>query len=79
MDIYICKIIHNKETISPLEFCTPAWSTLIKTKENNTRQILTLLLIFLFYKNNFYALTIVYSKDIVFKSSQFLVKIIIKD
>lgn len=77
MDIYICKIFHNKETISPLEFCTPAWSTLIKSKENNTRQILTLL--FFFYKNIFYALPTVYFKDIVFKSSQFIEKIIIKD
>lgn len=61
----LCKIFHNKETISPLEFCTPAWYTLIKTKGNNTRQILTLLFYF-FYKNNFYALPTVYSKDIVF-------------
>lgn len=77
MDINICKIFHNKATISPLEFCTPTWSMRIKSKENNTRQILTLL--FFFYKNNFYALTTVYFKDILFKSSQFIVKIIIKD
>lgn len=76
MDINICKIFHNKETISPLEFCTPTWSMRIKSKENNTRQILT---IFFFNKNIFYALPTVYFKDIVFKSSQFIVKIIIKD